>query len=320
MREYHSRFSDLFKCFVTYREASGKWNKGYDSYLASFDRFCMSNDSERTLQEHMDIWCQRRDTESARTHGHRIMPINGLIRYLNDRKLAELTEIELPKNIPVSYIPHAFSQQELRDFFAECDALSQNAVSCQERIESLVIPTLFRLLYSSGLRTCEARMLKTADADLGSGVINIRSSKGPDQHYVVLHDSMLDVMRRYDASIKKYCAEREYFFPNGKGSFCTAPWLSVKFRRLWGRVSGSYARAYDLRHHYATTNINGWIGMGYDFFDRLTYLSKSMGHKSLESTAYYYSLVPSLAVTLSEKSKSCFNDIIPEVKNDEKSN
>ena len=64
-------------------------------------------------------------------------------------------------------------------------------------------------------------------------------------------------------------------------------------------------------------NINKWLDTGYEFFDKLTYLGKSMGHRSLESTAYYYSLVPSLASVLSEKSEACFNDIIPEVRDEE---
>ena len=38
-----------------------------------------------------------------------------------------------------------------------------------------------------------------------------------------------------------------------------------------------------------------------------------MGHKQLESTKYYYSLIPALADTLASHSQSGFDDIIPEV-------
>ncbi|MFQ9704231.1 MAG: hypothetical protein ACLR0U_23285 [Enterocloster clostridioformis] len=44
------------------------------------------------------------------------------------------------------------------------------------------------------------------------------------------------------------------------------------------------ATAYAFRHHYATANINRWIGDGFAFDDKLTCLSKSMGHTTLEST------------------------------------
>ena len=54
------------------------------------------------------------------------------------------------------------------------------------------------------------------DVDLDSGVVNIRYSKGHAQHYVVLHDSMLLLMRQYDGVIDKMYPERVYFFPARK--------------------------------------------------------------------------------------------------------
>jgi len=63
------------------------------------------------------------------------------------------------------------------------------------------IPVFFRLLYSSGIRTNEARLLPRENADLERGVLDIQYSKGHDQHYIVLHDSMLEIMRRYDTAI-----------------------------------------------------------------------------------------------------------------------
>ena len=42
-----------------------------------------------------------------------------------------------------------------------------------------------------------------------------------------------------------------------------------------------------------------------------------MGHTSLESTRYYYSIVPALANAIEEKSGSSFDDLIPEVPDNE---
>ena len=38
-----------------------------------------------------------------------------------------------------------------------------------------------------------------------------------------------------------------------------------------------------------------------------------MGHTSLESTKYYYSIVPALANLIEEKSGNSFDDLTPEV-------
>lgn len=38
-----------------------------------------------------------------------------------------------------------------------------------------------------------------------------------------------------------------------------------------------------------------------------------MGHSDLESTSYYYSLVPAFADLLKEAAEDAFNEIVPEV-------
>ncbi len=82
---------------------------------------------------------------------------------------------------------------------------------------------------------------------------------------------------------------------------------------MWDKYNNSHATAYELRHHYAIENINLWTDEGFGFDAKLLYLSKSMGHSTLESTKYYYSLVPGLADILEEKTGKDFESIVPEV-------
>lgn len=64
---------------------------------------------------------------------------------------------------------------------------------------------------------------------------------------------------------------------------------------------------------YAIHNINKWTDTGFDFNDRLLYLSKSMGHRTVEETKRYFSIVPALSEILSEKTGYGMDIIIPEV-------
>ena len=156
-------------------------------------------------------------------------------------------------------------------------------------------------------------MLRVKDVDLSNGIINIRYSKGHAQHYVVLHDSMLELLKIYDAAIRKQYPYRAYFFPARGNTFHTRKWVQTNFRELWNKYNSSHATAYELRHHYAIENINRWTGEGFGFDAKLLYLSKSMGHSTLESTKYYYSLVPGMADILEEKTGMDFESIVPEV-------
>jgi integrase len=170
------------------------------------------------------------------------------------------------------------------------------------------------LLYSSGIRTTEARLLRIQDVDLSTGVLDIKLTKGYNQHYVVLHDTMLSLMIKYNEAIDGIFPGRVYFFPSRNNSYHTRQWVQVNFQKLWKSVNTSYATAYELRHNYAIENINQWIGYGMDFNTKFLYLSKSMGHSVFESTKYYYSLVPGLADIIQQNTNMSFEAIIPDIK------
>ena len=225
----------------------------------------------------------------------------------------DVMELDIPRKERCTYIPHSFTDVELENFFHACDSLPFVSLTPEQRSRKITIPVFFRLLYSSGIRTYEARMLRVEDVDLCHGIMNIRYSKGHAQHYVVLHDSMLELVKIYDVAIRKQYHHRVYFFPARGNNFHTRQWVQTNFRELWDKYNSSHATAYELRHHYAIENINRWTDEGFGFDAKLLYLSKSMGHSTLESTKYYYSLVPGMADILEEKTGMDFESIVPEV-------
>lgn len=317
MRKYESCFAPLILDFITYRKASGRWNEAsYGSNLRVFDRYCRTNypgDAVLT-QEMVDSWCRQRESETNNSCRTRVYVVYSFVKYLSERNLLENHPPELPRKERSAYIPYAFTQDEIRMFFEACDNLPDTPKTKNVLVRRITVPVFFRLLYSSGIRTTEARLLRTADADLENGILNIHYSKGHDQHYIVLDDSMTDIMKRYDHAIRRWYPKRTCFFP-APGDFPHPhTWVEKNFRRIWERVSDNQrASAYAFRHNYATANMNRWIDSGLSFDDKLTYLSKSMGHTTLESTKYYYSIVPGLAEILLEKTEHGFNELIPEV-------
>lgn len=309
------------QAFVRFRQASEFWNESsYGVNLRLFDKHCARNypDATELTQEMVDGWCRKRETESNNSCRSRIYVVVSLVRFMRERGLTTVCDPEIPRKEKRTYIPHAFTEGELAAFFRGCDELPVKCRTIESISRKLTVPVFFRLLYSSGLRTTEARKLRTGDVDLEHGVIDIRESKGYDQHYVVLHDSMLELMRRYDKAIDQLFPGRTYFFPARKDSYHRARWVQRNFRLVWDAVCDcKEAVPYELRHQYATENINSWVELGLSFEEMLVYLSKSMGHGDLESTKGYYSLTPVLADIIEELSGESFDWIVPEVVADE---
>ena len=131
-------------------------------------------------------------------------------------------------------MPHAFTKEELQRFFYECDNIPVNR-SLLSKVRHLTCPVFFRLLYSSGIRTTEARLLRKADFDPIEGVLNIQKSKGYDQHYVALHKSMSDLLIIYDQTIDKLLPNRTFFFEKYNGGHYSKGWVTQTFHTLWER-------------------------------------------------------------------------------------
>ncbi len=321
MTVFISFLAPTIASFIQYRQASDHWNEtSYEINLKLFDRYCHECNPDthaKLTQEIADSWCRQREHEANNSCRSRIYVIVSFIKFLRDRRLTTVVPPSLPRKERRTYIPHAFSTEELAAFFHECDRISVRKNVLQDKCRRLTVPVFFRLLYSSGIRTNEARLLKKENVDLLQGIIDIKYSKGHNQHYIVLHDSMLALMREYDKAISQLVPGRLYFFPSRNGSYYKKGWVTKTFRQLWDPVNTSHATAYEFRHHYAITNINRWVNERFDFEDKLLYLSKSMGHTSIESTKYYYSIVPSLSDIMREQTEEGFDWIIPEVQDDE---
>lgn len=320
MSQFRSGFSKLITQFIEYRKISGSWNEScYGLNIKLFDHFCADNYGMHSAltQEMVDTWCSKRNTETNTSNKARTNVIRVFIDYLRKRNLTNVTSPTICKSEIQTYTPHIFKIEELRKFFHECDNIQPHLGKKPSIIRKLIIPVFFRLLYSTGIRTTEARLLKVENIDFNHGVINIQKSKGYDQHYVVMHDTMTNIMFKYNNVISEIQPYREYFFQSCRNTHYSRYWVQDSFSKLWKKANNSLTSpvAYDLRHNYAIVNINSWIDEGFGFSDKLQYLSKSMGHRSIEATRYYYSIVPRLADIMTDKTECGFNTMIPEVNN-----
>jgi hypothetical protein len=63
-------------------------------------------------------------------------------------------------------------------------------------------------------------------------------------------------------------------------------------------------------------NINKCIRDGLGFYAKFIYLSRTMGHCVLESTRYYYSIVPELAEIIDVLTSKTAQDIFPELEHE----
>lgn len=320
MHEYRSFMKDIFISFIQFMTVSQKWNESYSKFLNSFDRYLNKEypDSGCLSQDMIDKWCSKHGNESNNSNRARTNVIIALLRYMNKSGLSNIKEPERPKTQKCTHIPHVFTSEELSRFFYTCDHIKSHQNRKVLLIRKLVLCVIFRLMYSTGIRPNEARQLKYAEVDLQHGVLNIIQTKGHDQHYVAIHESMIEILKEYDQRMRNLVPDRQYFFPNGNDSYFSSEWLRCNFKTLWEKANPQQeAISYDFRHNYAVININNWMNEGTDSYDKIYYLSKSMGHCNINHTLYYYSIVPQFSQLQQQLSGDSFSELAPEVADDE---
>ena len=251
---YESAFAAHMADFIRYKRAQGLKYDAVPRSLRRFSRFLSAEETDDASigQELIEKWCSFRPNENRLTQRRRIVETTQFLRYLSERGV----DVHLPRSTRKSramgaFVPHIFSNEELRRFFEQCDQFSARTPS----VMPAMLPVLFRLLLGCGLRISEALGLRLGDTDLDNGIVVIRKSKFNKDRLIPLSDSLLAVLRGYSATYHKIAKDdKAPFFAHRDGRVVSQNNIYTRFRKLvWaagishgGRGKGP--RVHDFRH------------------------------------------------------------------------
>ena len=292
---FRSRLSTDLETFVSQKRAAGYPYLTSAKVLGYLDTMITENfpESEVLTKEICNAWIEKCSKLHQNTLLRRVTPVRQFGKYLaGTGKPAYI----IPGGIPhkqIHYDAHIFTEAELKAFFASID---QCKGSPYAPYRCYVIPVIFRLIFTCGLRSSEARMLSVDDVELTTGRIFIRKSKGWEARILYVSADMLDLLRRYDRIICQHLPGRKAFFPNQKGDHYHKSILDIWFHEFWDRLpeasaaKGNPPRVHDFRHSYCVYRLNQWVKENEDLNALYPYLSEFVGHSNFADTDYYLTL------------------------------
>jgi len=313
-----SNFKSSVTALIEQKRSIGYPYNSSAQILKAFDVFCIDKYplETRLTKEIAMHWAEKRQEEHVNGLQRRITPVRQLAKYMNS---IGIDAYVIPPGIPgkqIRYIPHIFTDEELRAFFTETDKCPVNALL---PARYLIIPVFFRVLYCCGLRSSEARLLKVEDVDFESGRLTIRQSKGNKDRNVLLSEDILQLCRIFHGKVSLIFPDRIAFFPNQYGDFYGSHVVDYWFHLFWDKTgiadfgSGNSPRVHDFRHTFAVKRLNLWVQEGKDLNAYLPYLSMYLGHSRLTETDYYLHLIPEFFPLFKEKTLEKCANLIPEV-------
>ena len=293
---FTSRFGPDLENMICLKVSLGGAESTYLDRAQNFDRFCWSHypDADCLTEPLALSWIKDAGT-ATNVILSRLAFERGFAAYLNSiGKPAYALPDRFASGRSI-FVPYIFTDSELSALFREIDAYQYP----KEPFRPLLLSTYFRLTYTCGLRPNEGRTLKKQDVDLHTGEVRILNTKMRKSRIVVMSDDMLSMAKTYTTLRDVACSNSEFFFPSPDGSPYSSKWMQGKFKRFFARANHGIpkeflppVRVYDLRHRFATAVLNRWLDEKKDIHSRLPYLRTYMGHKDLESTAYYIHLLP----------------------------
>lgn len=306
---------DYIQEMLSYKESIGFSRKTYEGFLKDFGRFTETREAFFFSESVVNEWCTRRDTEQESGFCKRVSALREFSKYLYAIKVSDYI---IPKDIlPIlhPYTPYIFSDKELDMLFKQADLEVYDDPKAPARY--LIIPVIYRLIYSCGLRPNEGRELMKKDVDLETGTIFIRKNKSHRERLIPMADDVVKMCCNYRTKLYLIYPDSEYFFPSPSGFPYSSKWLTQHFLKLWNASKTPWntarVRLYDLRHRYATAIFMKWLDDKEDLYALLPYLSSYMGHAQLADTAYYIHLLPEKLRKTASVDWKAFEQLLPEV-------
>lgn len=300
------------------KRANGYEYKSEELVLNRFDRYCsnMHLDTLEITREFLNGWMERTEHEGEFNRRKRISCVRQLLLFMATCGL----KVYIPHDFChfKKAIPHIFEREELNDFFAQVDSYKPHNRSASVRRLADEYRLLFRWYLCLGLRNSEASGIAAENVDLNKGILTILDSKGNKDRLVYLPEDLLESSRRYFSLLRQTLGfQPEWFFPGMRPS-APIPNTTVDavFNRFWSRTRFSECSnkptVHDFRFSFVVYRMNLWAEAGLDLSVMMPYLSKHLGHKSVDATMYYYYLVDDAYRTIAKKD-SLANTVIPEV-------
>ena len=300
--EYQSVLAPYIRDFIHLKEATGcnflrgKW------ILNEFDQFFLQNNilEPAITRELVLDWHKTRINDSPATLYSKYSVLTQFTRYMS-RQGSKCFIPRLPESSrsKCNFTPYIFTHHQIDRLLQLSDQLRMHDRHMSNTI--FCVPTVLRLLYSTGLRVSEALSIKNADVKLEKGYIHIRKTKNGSERIVPVNDSLREVLQQYlsyrdKMPIRNVSSPGSFFFIKSDGTYCNTQSVYKWFRQILAECGIPYIgnhqgpRVHDLRHTFAVHAMVQMAHNSHDLYNSLPVISACLGHKSLFATEQYVRL------------------------------
>lgn len=316
---FNSCFAPYIEQFIQEKRDAGFSYNTEEWRLKHFDSLCINEAVPEPVitRELAQKWGSLRDNEALSTCSARMCVLRQFSLFLISLGMDAYVPSRFYKKEKT--VAHILSGEEISALFQEMDKYIPKPDMAAFHRLSMEYRVIFRLIYCCGLRISEARLLKWTEVDFQSGRICILHSKGHKDRLVYPASDMMELLQSYQEKLTgSFRCKSEWVFPAREPEKClSVVTLGAHFRRCWKRTAFSEGcdkspTVHSLRYTFVVKRMNLWMSEGVSFKEMMPFLSRFLGHTSLDETFYYYHQVDNAFRIVRERDKTG-PQVIPEV-------
>lgn len=306
----------IIATFIHFKRSLGHLYKTEEGILYRFSVFSLDyaiNCREVPLQL-IEDWMTLRKNEKASNQKTRSLVVLQMLEFASDHGYTVHFPIMLRRIHVPQYIPYIFTRRELKQFFYACDHIQPYSGTSRHHM----IPILFRLIFSCGLRASEAAKLKCSDVDLTGDIITIQGAKNGSERLIPLSETMAKIIKQFHN--RYHIIGNHYYFFKGKYRNKLTRHTIYKWFRICLEAAGirhlgkgKGPRLHDLRHSFCVHSLKKMQIQGIDLYAALPILSKYVGHASIKETQHYLRLTAEFFPDILDQINTQCRRIIPSV-------
>jgi integrase len=324
--EYKSVLAPFIKNLLALKAAAGYTSLHPKYILLEFDRFFYEQKISQPIitRQLVQEWQKSRLNDRPRT----LYEKYGIIKQLSSLLSRSGYESFEPR-FPLSpsrlsvFTPYIFTHEQIEQLLNASSELRLSGKYMRSVL--FCVPSVIRLLYSTGLRISEALSITNKDVKWDLKYIHIRKTKNQSERIVPIHDSLHPVLLQYKSyrskiPIQDINSPDVLFFIKPDGTAVYASAFYIHFRKLLKLCNIPYKgdrqgpRVHDLRHTFAVHALEQMLHNGMDLYNSMPVLSTFLGHKSIAATELYVRLTAEIYPELVKQSSVVSSNVYPSIK------
>lgn len=292
---FSSSIAPALSDFLAQKRSLGYKYKAEEYVLHTLDKFWHDNNGNKTdlTEKNLEGWMQKKETETVASRSNRVSVLRQFTLYLNG--IGEHAFIPMDKYIKSHPVFHVLSMTEIQELFQAIDTYVHRRSQSTEVTRMIQeYKILFRLILCTGLRKSEALGLRLQDVNLSENTVSIYQGKMRKDRLVYMSSDMSELISDYlEYLFRQIGNEPLWLFPSVDPAKHISGGCAHRFRDFWNMTPSALncekaPTIHSLRHTYVVMRMNQWMESGYDLRVMMPYLSRQLGHASVDETFYYY--------------------------------